>query len=99
MNTLTAPKRPATHLSHVRSYAGATLGTVGPRRGSLGRRSHQPHAPRHIAAVMPEMAVRLGKLYGHGAELWLRMQQARDLWLAERKLSDELSRIPTRHTA
>ena len=34
--------------------------------------------------VSPEMAVRLGKFCGNGPELWPRMQQAYDLWHAER---------------
>jgi len=48
------------------------------------------------AGVTPEMAVRLGKFCGNGPTLWLRMQQARDLWEAERRLAGELRRIPTR---
>ena len=36
--------------------------------------------------VTPEMAVRLGKWCGNGPGLWLRMQQAFDLWHAERTL-------------
>jgi len=47
------------------------------------------------ASVTPEMAVRLGKFCGNGPGLWLRMQQAFDLWHAEQKLKDELARIPT----
>jgi addiction module HigA family antidote len=47
------------------------------------------------AAVSPEMALRLGKFCGNGPDLWLRMQQARDLWEAKRRLADELARIPT----
>ena len=47
------------------------------------------------ASVTPEMAARLGKLCGNGAGLWLRMQQARDLWRAERELAAELEKIPT----
>lgn len=50
------------------------------------------------AAVSPEMAVRLGKFCGNGAELWLRMQAAHDLWHAERKLRHEIEKIP-RHSA
>jgi addiction module HigA family antidote len=30
--------------------------------------------------VTPDMAIRLGKLLGNGPEIWLRMQQALDLW-------------------
>ena len=49
------------------------------------------------ASVTPEMALRLGKLCGNGAGLWLRMQLARDLWQAERDLAEELAKIPTLH--
>jgi len=47
------------------------------------------------AAVTPGMAVRLGKFCGNGPTLWLRMQQAYDLWHAERDLMREVSRIRT----
>jgi addiction module HigA family antidote len=46
-------------------------------------------------AVTPEMALRLGKFCGNGPGLWLRMQQAYDLWHASEKLRDEVGRIPT----
>ena len=46
-------------------------------------------------AITPEMAVRLGKFCGNGPRLWLAMQQAYDLWHAERRLRDQLERIPT----
>jgi addiction module HigA family antidote len=51
------------------------------------------------AAVTPEMAVRLGKLCGNGPNLWLRMQQARDLWRAQRDLADVVAAIPTLRAA
>ena len=51
------------------------------------------------AAVTPEMAVRLGKFCGNGPGLWLRMQQAYDLWHAERQLRGELEKIPARGVA
>jgi addiction module HigA family antidote len=44
-------------------------------------------------SVTPEMAVKLGKLFGDGAGVWLRMQVARDLWKAERAV--DVSAIPT----
>jgi len=47
------------------------------------------------AGVTPDMAVRLGKFCGNGPGLWLRMQQAYDLWHAEQRLADELTKIPT----
>lgn len=46
-------------------------------------------------AVTPAVAVRLGKLFGNGPALWLRMQQAYDLWHAERTLKDEIEAMPT----
>ncbi|PPQ31150.1 HigA family addiction module antitoxin [Rhodopila globiformis] len=50
-------------------------------------------------AMTPEMAVRVGKLCGNGPRVWLAMQQARDLWQAERAMADILARIPTMHAA
>jgi addiction module HigA family antidote len=50
------------------------------------------------SAVTPEMAVRLGKFCGNGPGLWLRMQEAHDLWYAERRLVKELEKIPAHHS-
>lgn len=46
-------------------------------------------------SITPHMAVRLGKFCGNGPGLWLRMQQAHDLWLAERAMEKELEMIPS----
>jgi addiction module HigA family antidote len=46
------------------------------------------------SGISAEMAVRLGKFCGTGASLWLSMQHAYDLWHAERRLHDELRKIP-----
>jgi addiction module HigA family antidote len=43
--------------------------------------------------VSPAVAVRLGKLFGNGAGLWIRMQAAYDTWHAERDV--DVSQIPT----
>lgn len=43
--------------------------------------------------VSPEVAVRLGKLFGNGAVLWIRMQGAYDEWQASRSV--DVSEIPT----
>jgi antitoxin HigA-1 len=51
------------------------------------------------AAITPDMAVRLGKFCGNGPDLWLRMQQAYDLWHAEQRLARELRHIPTAKSA
>lgn len=48
--------------------------------------------------VSPAVAVRLGKLFGDGAAVWVRMQGAYDTWHAERE--EDVSKIPTlRETA
>lgn len=36
--------------------------------------------------VSPEVAVRLGKAFGDGPDVWLRMQAAFDAWQATRKV-------------
>jgi len=48
--------------------------------------------------VTAEMAARLGKYCGNGPQLWLNMQNAFDLWHAQRALAAELDDIPTRAT-
>jgi antitoxin HigA-1 len=54
---------------------------------------------RGEAPITPDMAVKVGKLVGNGPSLWLRMQQAHDLWHAQRRLANELKQIPTRRAA
>jgi antitoxin HigA-1 len=49
--------------------------------------------------VTPEMALRLGRFCGNGPGLWLRMQQACDLWHAGRRLRDQLEKIPVHRSA
>jgi addiction module HigA family antidote len=45
--------------------------------------------------VTPGMALRLGKLLGNGPDLWIGLQRAYDLAMAERALAGKLKRIPT----
>ena len=62
----------------------------------LGVSRQQLH--RILACTHPittEMALRIGKFAGNGPGLWLRMQQAYNLWHAENKMTAELSRIET----
>src|SRR5271166_6213144 len=48
---------------------------------------------RERKPVSAAVAVRLGKLFGDGAGVWVRMQAAHDTWNAERK--EDVSKIPT----
>ena len=43
--------------------------------------------------VSPTVAVRLGKLFGNGADVWVRLQAAYDTWHAKRNV--DVSKIPT----
>lgn len=61
---------------------------IGVTRAALG------NVVAEKSAVSPEMALRLGRFCGNGAGFWLRMQTAHDLWHAERKLRDEIHKIP-----
>lgn len=45
--------------------------------------------------VTPAMALRLGKLLGNGPDLWINLQRAYDLAIAERELAGEIRKIPT----
>lgn len=46
------------------------------------------------SGVTAEMALRLGRFCGNGPGLWMRMQQAFDLWQAETRISGDLDDIP-----
>ena len=48
---------------------------------------------RERRAVSPEMAIRLGRLFGNSAEFWLNAQRAVDLWEANQALKSEIARI------
>lgn len=47
------------------------------------------------SSISPEMAIRLGKFCGNGPDLWIGMQEAFDLWHAEKVMAKEIARIPT----
>jgi len=57
-------------------------------------RQHLHRILAEKAPVTPDMALRLGKFCGNGPALWLRMQQAYDLWHAERALRKVVATIP-----
>ena len=48
---------------------------------------------RERRALTPEMALRLGKLFGNSPEFWLNLQRNVDLWDAARGLKREMAHI------
>ena len=48
---------------------------------------------RERRSVTPEMALRLGKLFGNSPEFWLNLQRSVDLWDAALGLKQELAHI------
>lgn len=48
---------------------------------------------RERRAVSPEMALRLGKLFGNSPEFWLNAQRAVDLWDAAQAVKNDVERI------
>ena len=91
-------KRPPVHPGEVlREDVLKDLGlSVSEAARRLGVSRQQLH--RILACTHPittEMALRIGKFAGNGPGLWLRMQQAYDLWYAENRMAIELSKIKT----
>ena len=70
-----------------------TVSDAARRLGVSRQQLHRILASTHPITI--EMALRIGKFAGNGPELWLRMQQAYDLWHAENRMTDELSKIKT----
>ncbi len=48
---------------------------------------------RERRALTPEMALRLGKLFGNSPDFWLNLQRKVDLWDAARGLKQEIAHI------
>jgi len=70
---------------------GLSVSEAARRLGVSRQQLHRVLACTH--PVTTEMALRIGRFAGNGPWLWLRMQQAYDLWVAENRMADELSRI------
>jgi len=91
-------KRPPTHPGEVLRgdvlpALGLSVIEVANKLGVTRQTLHRILSGR--TAVTPEMALRLGKFCGNGPVLWLRMQQAYDLWQAEQTMKPILAKIRT----
>ena len=90
------PKRPPTHPGYL--LAETVIPATGRSKteiaGLLGiSRQHLHDVLIEKKPVSPAVAVRLGKLFGNGPGLWLRMQANYDAWQAEQQV--DVSGIPT----
>ncbi|MCV6595375.1 MAG: HigA family addiction module antitoxin [Silicimonas sp.] len=91
-NPDTAPTHPGAILREdVLPATGKSKSEVARLLGISRQHLHDMMAERK--PVSPEMAVRLGQLFGNGAGLWIRMQAAHDEWHAIRNV--DVSQIPT----
>ncbi len=70
---------------------GLSISEAARRLGVSRQQLHRVLACTH--PITTEMALRLGKFAGNGPTLWLRLQQAYDLWHAERRMKTELTQI------
>jgi antitoxin HigA-1 len=57
-------------------------------------RQHLYGILREEKSVTPNVALRLGKFIGNGPDIWLRMQDAYDLYNEKVKIERELKEIP-----
>ncbi|MDI1262662.1 MAG: HigA family addiction module antitoxin [bacterium] len=62
---------------------------IGTSKVTLGRIINEE------APVSTEMALRLGKFFGNGAELWAGLQTDYDLWHTATKIQPEIAKIKT----
>ena len=76
---------------------GLSVSEAARRLGISRQQLHRVLACTHPITI--EMALRIGKFAGNGPGLWLRMQQAYDLWHTEQVMKDELSKIETAASA
>ena len=72
---------------------GLSISEAARRLGISRQQLHRILACTH--PITTEMALRIGKFAGNGPALWLRMQQTYDLWYAEQRMKNELSKIET----
>jgi antitoxin HigA-1 len=89
-------KRPPVHPGEilredVLPALGLSISEAARRLGVSRQQLHRILACTH--PITTEMALRLGKFAGNGPAIWLRMQQAYDLWYTEQRMKTELTKI------
>lgn len=93
------PMRPTQRCpSHPGALLGEIIAATGKPKVEIARllgisRQQLYDIVRERKPVSPSVAARLGKMFGDGAAIWLRMQSAYDAWHAER--DTDVSSIPT----
>lgn len=91
-NSNRCPAHPGALLSDVIPATGKSKAEIAALLGIS--RQHLYDILKERKPVSPSVAVRLGKLFGDGADVWVRMQGAHDTWHAERELRAEIKKIP-----
>jgi addiction module HigA family antidote len=91
-----APNRPPTHPGFL--LADTVIPATGKSKTEIARLLGISRQQLHAilderAPISPAVAVKLGKLFGNGADLWIRMQAAYDVWQASQTI--DTSGIPT----
>lgn len=81
--------RPPTHPGFL--LADTVIPATGRSKAEIARllgisRQHLHDILAERKPISPAVAVRLGKLFGNGAGLWIRMQAAHDTWKAEQEV-------------
>lgn len=89
MTELRARRDPNRRPSHPGELLREAIEASGHTRTDIANRLHISR--QHLYDIMeerdpisPQVAAKLGKLFGNGGGIWLRMQAAHDLWMAER---------------
>ena len=87
-----APTHPGAILREdVLPALGLTVSEAARRIGVSRQQLHRVLSETH--PISTEMALRIARLENNRPDLWLRMQQAYDLWHTEKRLQDDLKKI------
>jgi addiction module HigA family antidote len=85
------PPHPGEVIQDILDDLDYTKGNVAKMMGISRQQLHAILAARK--PVSPDIAARLGKLFGNGPALWLHLQAGYDAWHAEREI--DVSNVPS----